>query len=1021
MQDSGDGFLMEKRDRTIRIATILIVLFSSVAALYPFASDAYSEYEIRQQIRQAYNLSRPGGGRLSGIPYVPSKSGGKTSSDLGRAQVFVLRHPEMKDRQKLQGMIYLASGEWRALAENHSRLKVHSTSESLNNLGVSFLALSEDDPTFLLEAVDRFEKAIQLDSKAVEPHFNLVLSYRRLRLPRLANESLERYIKLDSESAWYRELTENEELDDSDMLSELRRVSINSDLAEAEKLFDANPVLFRAVAMQYGLASVQESPALVRFIGEQFERRFGDRTISAMLAPLFTDRRENILKIRELVTQGAEMYLQGNLDESLEAYSRADELAAQEDSAFDHLWIDLNRIDTWIRAGEFELARDSLHRAITVAEQHHFLWLQAKALSIYGTTLRLTTGYAEMLERLTQADRMFVHVQAESDRVRPLYYLAVYQWGAGDQDQSLKLALQCLRLTREEDVVRMSQLDWLIGVVLYRKGRLDKAVLFQQESLEQAQKTRNPTLETTAAWCLAQLFDFMSEKKLAEQYLTTAEDAYERIPAGLEQSRAKLSLNMVRARLYLNQARPKDAESLLEAHLNSHSQRPFQEKSVLSQSLMLLARAYSETGQLNKATRKFNEAIEAVENDDHYLESEKLRIKFDDERRELYDAAINFEYNLGSPDAAWTYIQKYRAKLFLEFLAQFNPHIQQIRTGPLTRARVEKLIPADTQIIEYALLKDRLLIWVLSDKLFTLRSVPVSRSELEGDVQTVLQKLRTDSDADHLLEKLGKILIEPVVDLLDSNRTIAIIPDRVLHGLPFGALRIPSSSNAYLIQKFPVIVSPSLTHLLATDAARPQRDAIVGFGSQFDDSSEIKELDALRTIYKSSVTLAGANIDKAKFLAAMNTSPIVHYAGHSATDAVDPLRSSILLDGNRYGPNSVTAVDISQQRLWKNALVVLSSCDSSVGNSRDGVGMRGLTSAFLIGGAGSVVGSLWPVEADSTSQLMISFHRAFATGQMPVAQALRQAQLAFLESFPERSHPYYWSGFVVTGNFSALR
>jgi CHAT domain-containing protein len=153
----------------------------------------------------------------------------------------------------------------------------------------------------------------------------------------------------------------------------------------------------------------------------------------------------------------------------------------------------------------------------------------------------------------------------------------------------------------------------------------------------------------------------------------------------------------------------------------------------------------------------------------------------------------------------------------------------------------------------------------------------------------------------------------------------------------------------------------------------------------------------------------------------MSRSSIFHYAGHSATDAVDPLRSSILLDGNRSGPNSVTAVDISQQRLPSNAVVILSSCDSSIGNSRDGVGVRGLTSAFLIGGAGSVVGSLWPVEATSTAELMIRFHQAFATDHMTVAQALREAQLSFLKSSPEQAHPYYWSGFVVTGNFSALR
>jgi CHAT domain-containing protein len=74
----------------------------------------------------------------------------------------------------------------------------------------------------------------------------------------------------------------------------------------------------------------------------------------------------------------------------------------------------------------------------------------------------------------------------------------------------------------------------------------------------------------------------------------------------------------------------------------------------------------------------------------------------------------------------------------------------------------------------------------------------------------------------------------------------------------------------------------------------------------------------------------------------------------------------------------------------------------------------------LIGGAGSVVGSLWPVEATSTADLMIRFHRAFANSGMPVAEALRQAQVTFLQAFPERSNPYYWSGFVVTGNSSAL-
>jgi CHAT domain-containing protein len=194
----------------------------------------------------------------------------------------------------------------------------------------------------------------------------------------------------------------------------------------------------------------------------------------------------------------------------------------------------------------------------------------------------------------------------------------------------------------------------------------------------------------------------------------------------------------------------------------------------------------------------------------------------------------------------------------------------------------------------------------------------------------------------------------------------------------------------------------------------------VGFTSQNGGAAELKELASLKDVYPDAHTFSGGQVNKASFLSEMDKAAVFHYAGHSVTDAADPLRSSILLDGNRSGPNSVTAVDISRQRLLKNAVVILSSCDSSVGNSRDGIGVRGLTSAFLIGGAGSVVGSLWPVEAASTADLMIRFHRAFVTSQLPVAKALREAQLTFLQSFPEKAHPYYWSGFVVTGNLSAL-
>ena len=123
------------------------------------------------------------------------------------------------------------------------------------------------------------------------------------------------------------------------------------------------------------------------------QRRYGDKTFSAMLAPLLTEDRETTIALRQFVTQGAELLVKGDLTASLKTYAEAEKLAEQTDSLFDRLWIDLNKVDTQIRAGQFDPARETLHRIVSVSRQNGFRWLIGKALAIYGSTLRLTATY----------------------------------------------------------------------------------------------------------------------------------------------------------------------------------------------------------------------------------------------------------------------------------------------------------------------------------------------------------------------------------------------------------------------------------------------------------------------------------------------------------------------------------------------------------------------------------------------------------------------------------------------------
>ena len=114
---------MANRRLLIGIVILIITCFSSVG-LYVFGRDPYSEQQITQLVQAAYNGQRPGGGRLSGASYTPPLSP-PVRSDLGKAQILLLGQPASEVHQRLQGLVYLAAGDWQKFidAAGHSPLQ----------------------------------------------------------------------------------------------------------------------------------------------------------------------------------------------------------------------------------------------------------------------------------------------------------------------------------------------------------------------------------------------------------------------------------------------------------------------------------------------------------------------------------------------------------------------------------------------------------------------------------------------------------------------------------------------------------------------------------------------------------------------------------------------------------------------------------------------------------------------------------------------------------------------------------
>ena len=136
----------------------------------------------------------------------------------------------------------------------------------------------------------------------------------------------------------------------------------------------------------------------------------------------------------------------------------------------------------------------------------------------------------------------------------------------------------------------------------------------------------------------------------------------------------------------------------------------------------------------------------------------------------------------------------------------------------------------------------------------------------------------------------------------------------------------------------------------------------------------------------------------------------------------NPLRRSglILAGGNRTwnGEESIagmedgilTALEISEMNLQNAELVVLSACETGLGDIKGGEGVFGLQRAFKLAGVKTIIMSLWKVPDGSTSEMMQLFYSKWLGG-MDKREAFRETQREMHKRYPQS--PKDWAGFVM--------
>jgi len=355
---------------------------------------------------------------------------------------------------------------------------------------------------------------------------------------------------------------------------------------------------------------------------------------------------------------------------------------------------------------------------------------------------------------------------------------------------------------------------------------------------------------------------------------------------------------------------------------------------------------------------------------------------------------------------------------------------------------LQKSIPLSAQVIEYRLTPDTLLIWLIDRQRVIARQVAISSPALEQIGQDFLQSLGgTDLPAfkarvahnrqsvyhenRQIGRRLYQLLWEPIAEAIEPNRRLFIIPDGILHRLPFSALVTPD--ERFFEEQYVWVKAPSLAILAENSSPQaswgqlqPPRflmvaDNLPSLSTQtallshffVNPSFLVKEAATYESLQES--LRQGANI--------------VYFSVHAVSDERHPMNSYIELYSNE-GTNGhaqktkVYARELLQLSFAETWLAVLNACETANGKIARGEGVLNLVRIFALGKVPVVIASLWQNDDRFSAQITGDFFKGIVNSQ-DHAQALHQAKLLAIQKLRrdyQFAFPYFWAVFEVYQN-----
>jgi CHAT domain-containing protein len=339
-----------------------------------------------------------------------------------------------------------------------------------------------------------------------------------------------------------------------------------------------------------------------------------------------------------------------------------------------------------------------------------------------------------------------------------------------------------------------------------------------------------------------------------------------------------------------------------------------------------------------------------------------------------------------------------------------------VKVNPTTLADVRQLLEPGVVLLSYYQLSDRLLLWKIEREQATLIVQNIPAKELSAKIASYRRMLQNLEPLEKQSRELYDLLVRQPLAGSDQLRSVGIIPHGSLHYLAFATL---SDGKDYLVDRQKLFYLPAASVLKYTLARRsPDKKLhILAIGNPDLGNASLdlpfaeREAGTLRWNYPDVTTLTRERATESWIREHISEFGVIHIASHGEFDPVNPLFSAIRLAKDGKSDGKLQAEEIFGLDI-KADLVVLSACQTGLGDIRSGDDVVGMNRAFIFAGTHSLMSSLWRVSDVSTAIMMKQFYRNYLN--YGKAESLARAMQHVKNRYP---HPGYWGAFVLTGDY----